>query len=46
MKTDLGDDEIVDEVPCVCGHMVDEHEDSGGCEVAECRCILFEADRV
>jgi hypothetical protein len=27
---------------CVCGHLLDEHEENGKCQVGECPCWLYE----
>ena len=31
------------EYPCVCGHVADEHDRLGKCEI-DCPCVYFEAD--
>jgi hypothetical protein len=33
-----------DETTCFCGHEEDEHDESGTCQVSDCRCFAYEAD--
>lgn len=33
-----------DEPICYCGHMQDEHLDTGECDIEECPCLGFEVD--
>ncbi len=30
--------------PCTCGHVEDEHSDTGECEIEGCLCACFEPD--